>query len=176
MNAPTLRQYQDFRPRDFDLHPVWMCVHGVDAEEPWYAATDELTYRPWAGTLPYPSAEPQGFMVVAPVTFRLADGSRWAGFATPPFPPGGPAGAHLSYTQPQLFLPDNGRLANFWFGVRDISASERERFYSQLKKSPNEVFPLTFTFDAGLLDVPFVGGIEGFTSLAGDGRTDRVQT
>jgi hypothetical protein len=176
MNAPVLRQYGDLRAQDFDSHPVWMCVHGVDLNEPWYGGTDELTYRPWTGPLPYPSAERGGPMVVARVTLRLADATLWPGFAIPPFTPDGLPGVHLSYTQPQIFFPDGGPPGSFWYGVRDVSAAERERFYSQLKKSPNEVFPLTFTFDPGLLDVPFVGAIEGFTSFAADRRTDRVRT
>src|SRR4051794_41167183 len=141
MNAPVLRQYGVLRPQDFEAHRVWMCVHGVDLDEPWYDDADELTYRPWTGPLPHPSEDRGGPMVVARITFRLADGTLWPGFATPPFTPDGPAGIHLSYTQPQIFLPDGGFLGSFWYGGREVSAAERERFYSQLRKSPNEVFP-----------------------------------
>jgi hypothetical protein len=176
MNIATLRQYGDLRARDFESHAVWMCVHGVDEGESWYDDTDELTYRPWEGPLPCPTGERGSPMVVARVTFRLADGTLWPGFAIPPFVPDGPRGVRLSYTQPRIFFPDNGFPGSFWYGVREISADKRERFYSQLKRSPNEVFPLTFTFEPGLLDVPFVGIIEGFSSLADDGRSYRVRT
>jgi len=176
MNIANLRQYGDLRARDFESHPVWMCVHGVDEDEPWYYDADELTYRPWTGPLPYRSGEPGNPMVVARVSFRLADGTVWPGFSTPPFRPDGPAGVHVSYMQPQIFFPDDGRFGSFWHGLGDVSDAERERFYSELKKSPNEVFPLTFTFDPGLLDVPFVGTIEGFSSLTDDGRNERVRT
>ena len=52
MSPPTLKQFGDLSPLDFDASPVWVQCHIIDYDEPWYDDTDEETFRPWDRALP----------------------------------------------------------------------------------------------------------------------------
>lgn len=49
---PILKQFGDLTPADFADHAVWVSVHTLDYDEPWYDDNDEETFRPWTGKLP----------------------------------------------------------------------------------------------------------------------------
>src|SRR5215475_9468923 len=78
VSKPELKQEGDLTQADFERFPVWIGVHNYDSdEEPWYEESDEETYRPWTGPLPF--AEEKGIALVA-TTFQFADGSIYAGY------------------------------------------------------------------------------------------------
>jgi hypothetical protein len=74
MAPPELKQEYALSLADFSRQPVWVGVHNFDSDEPWYEQSDEETFRPWTGPLPF--AETRGF-VLAAATFELADGTVW---------------------------------------------------------------------------------------------------
>jgi hypothetical protein len=48
---PVLKQFGDLTLADFERHPVWVSVHGLDEGAPWYDDTNEETFRPWTDDL-----------------------------------------------------------------------------------------------------------------------------
>ena len=72
-DKPLLKRIHDLRPADFDAHPIWMNVHG-EQDQPWYGETDEVTYRPWVGAIPYDCSDPLHSVLVR-ADFRLANGA-----------------------------------------------------------------------------------------------------
>src|SRR5262245_58094284 len=100
---PDLKQFGDLSAGDFGKHPVWVSVHGLDSNEPWYDDTDEETFRPWTGKLPV-SSEDGMFLVRA--KFTLADGRVLEGFVTPQIRS---EALDLVIIQPQMFLPSGTR-------------------------------------------------------------------
>jgi hypothetical protein len=170
MSNPFLRQYAELRKSDFERHPIWMCVYGIDTDEPWYAGANELTYRPWPSSLPYECGRADGPMVLAHTRLTLADGTELDGFSSPPFPPDGEAGSSLSYRQPQLFLPD-GTLIGFWLGMRDDAATESQRLYSALQKRSTQVFPIRYRIPNTIIDCNNTAIIEGFMRIGPDMKT-----
>ena len=77
---PVLKQAWDLSRADFERHPVWIGVHGVDESEWWYEKTDEATYRPWTGSLP---VSPEGRFLRVRATMELHNGSRYEGVIRP---------------------------------------------------------------------------------------------
>jgi hypothetical protein len=172
MPRPILKQYRDLLRADFERAPVWVCVHGLDDVEPWYDETDELTYRPWDGALPFPRPDPEGPMTVVWCDFTLADTSRLPGFCVPPVV-GSDKSEDLSYTHPQLFLPD-GTVTGFWFGAA-ASVADKARVYAALRKRAAEVFPIRYGAAAGVVTPPFELSIPGFSWFGPDYRTVVVE-
>src|SRR5580704_15485720 len=74
---PEMKKDSDLSPEDFVRHPVWVGVHGFDSDEPWYENSDEETFRPWLGPLPF--NETRGVALIV-ATMELADGSLSSGF------------------------------------------------------------------------------------------------
>ncbi len=185
MELPLLRDISELTPSDFENHPVWVCVHGRDQDEPWYEQTNEQTYRPWTGALPYVSRSPFDAVLVA-ATFELADGSVYRGYFNPvvenwdePLPPrklrdgsftkplqwsarrGGSPLSILSLHHPVIFI--DGKLHGFHW-LRD---SERRRlviqaFYAAIGKPPAAVFPIQFRCDPSLFQGITSGRLDGF--------------
>jgi len=163
MRTPELKQYTEFCHDDFVRHPIWVCVHGIDEDEPWYGATDALTYRPWLRSTPYHCGDETAPDVVVFAEFRLSDNSRLSGFTRPPLSSN--SGHELSYTQPNIFLPLDG-FQGFWLGMRNPTLHEKQHFYAAIGKVAAEVFPIAFSPVPGLIDVEFVGRIPGFSYLS----------
>src|ERR1700722_4879299 len=74
---PQVKQESELLPMDLVRHPVWVGVHGYDSDQPWYESSDEETFRPWQGPLPFD--ETRGVAIVT-ATIELADGSLYNGF------------------------------------------------------------------------------------------------
>jgi len=166
---PELVQFGDLSADHFARHPVWIGVHGVDDEKPWYDDTDEETFRPWDGQLP---ADPDVGMLLVRAEMTLPDASALAGFVTPD--PGTPGQAgHPGTVQPHLFAPD-GTLQGFWTGTLRSTAEQRARVYASLGRDPAAVFPIRFRADAALVRGGVEGRIDGFLSSEELGGTPVV--
>jgi hypothetical protein len=158
---PELVQFGDLTPDHFARHPVWVEVHIIDYDEPWYDDTDEETVRPWTAALPVDPGEAR-FLVRARV--ELADGSRLVGFVTPQPEAAGEV-PDLGYMQPHLFAP-GGRLHRFWDGGLPRSEEARAAFYRDLAKRQEAIFPIHFAAEPGLSRGIQVGTLEGFYSCS----------
>jgi hypothetical protein len=150
---PVLKQFGELAPADFEALPVWASCHSFDYDEPWYADTDEETFRPWTGPLP---ADPADGMFLVRATFRTAGGHEFAGFVTPTVPEASP---NLGLLQPHLAAA--GRFFRFWGGLAGVSAEERAAFHALLGTAP-EVFPIRFSCSAALASGICAGSIAGF--------------
>ena len=151
---PLLKQFADLTPSDFSNHPVWAHCHVLDYDEPWYGETDEETFRPWLGPLP---VEPEHTIYLIRATVILKDGSKHDGFLTPAAVDG-----DFATMQPHVFV--GVRSYGFWAGVLPLSPQGRQHFYSALGKIPDQVFPASFSGDAGLASGFTVGEVQGFPS------------
>ena len=155
MTRPTfVKQFGDLTALDFTQHPVWIAVHGIDEDEPWYDDCDEESFRPWTGSLP---VAPEDGMLLVQVTLTFADGSRFPGFITPqheqePF--------NLGMIQPQVFSPAGRQ--SFWDGMFQRSEEELRAFYSSFNKTESQIFPIIFAASPGLASGQVAGRIEGF--------------
>jgi hypothetical protein len=152
MDTPELKQFGQLTPQDFDHHPVWIAVHTADYGEPRYEDTDEETFRPWTGALPV-GASNGIFLVKA--TLRLRDGSSHAGFVTP-----ARNRADLGVQQPHIFA--GGRVFGFWGGMFGIRMEERQSLYASLTRTPEAIFPLSFSVDPALATDETSGEVGGF--------------
>jgi hypothetical protein len=180
-----MKQEFDLTPEDFVRHPVWIGVHNFDSDEPWYELSDEQTFRPWTGPLPF--AEKRGFVLVS-ATFDLADGGQYPGYFTAvrenwdePLPPrkmkdgnytepkqwsarrGGSPLSILSLHCPVIFL--GGR--SFDFHLKRPPRRKRyiKDFYAAIGKAPEAVFPVRFHADPGLAAGIVEGRMDGFYSF-----------
>jgi hypothetical protein len=188
MEAPTLKQIENLTPSDFDCHPIWVGVHNNDFGEPWYDQSDEQTYRPWTGPLPFPGKDRFAIFLVA-TSFCLADGSVYPGYFNPasddwdlPLQPrrmkdgsytkplqwsarrGGSPLSVLALLRPVIFIADRA------FGFHLLRDPERRKasvqsFYSAIGKSPNAVFPVRFHADPGYFNGIVAGKMDGFYSF-----------
>lgn len=152
---PHLKQFADLALQDFLEHPVWIGVHTVDYDEPWYDDTDEETFRPWTERLPVSAAE--GMLLVR-ASFRLADGRTLPGFLTPPGPD---EEASLGIIQPLLFLP-NGQQLPFWFGMAKPDLSTLRSSLEAIPAAIPKVFPIRFRGERGLTEGVVSGQLDGF--------------
>lgn len=152
---PILKQFGDLTPADFEKHPVWASVHGLDCNEPWYDDTDEETFRPWTGKLPV-SSEAGMFLVRARLT--LADGRVLDGFVTPQT---SSEPLDLGIIQPQIFLPSATR-SDFWDGMFKRDPKVRKIVYLELGKDAKAIFPIQFAAEEGLAKGHVAGTIPGF--------------
>ena len=147
---------------------MWASSHSFDCDEPWYAETDEETFRPWDGPLP---VSPNDGMYLVRASFVLADGTPLDGFFTPPITHVG-GERSLGEIQPHIFL-DAGERVGFWLGMFAQPAVACEQLYARLGKSADAVFPISFAVSQDLArDMPPVE-IRGFY-LVPDGRTVQV--
>jgi hypothetical protein len=172
MQKPTLKRIHDFVPSDFDASPVWVCAYVFDHDEPWHGEVDEVTYRPWEGSLPF-TDRPWFVYALGRAQFRLADGDTLDGYSAPPGPPSGLVADELSSMQPVLFLPDN-RHCPFWLGRR-AAAEEVRGLYDALGKRAADVFPIECSFDPRLFGDRFALSIPGICSLTADFKGVTVQ-
>lgn len=151
---PILKQFGELTPGDFEAVPVWASCSSFDYDEPWYADTDEETFRPWSGPLP---ADPSEGTFLVRATFRAANGREYAGFLTPAAPD---AGQDLGLIQPHLAV--GGRFFGFWGGMPGVDSEEKSAFYSALGAAPAQLFPIEFSCSAALTSGVCSGSIAGF--------------
>jgi hypothetical protein len=153
MTFPKLKQFAELSQLDFDASPIWVHCHVVDYDEPWYADTDEETFRPWQQKPPVDPANGTTYLVSA--EFRLAARTPpLRGFVTPV-----PEGAFdLGLMQPNLFR-SSGRLGAFWLGMFGQPDLE---FYRELSAQSDPVFPIRFSALPGLSLGLASGVLEGF--------------
>lgn len=152
---PFLKHADHLVPADFAVHPVWVSVHLMDYDEPWYDDTDETDFRPWTGKLP---VSPEDGMYLVRATFTLADGRVLNGFLTPQIDS---EPLNLGIIQPQVFLP-SGTLTDFWDGMFKRDPNERTILYVELGKDPAAIFPIHFAAEKGLAKGHVCGSIPGF--------------
>lgn len=171
---PELRQFGELGPEDFQRHPVWILCHTVDYNEPWYAETDEETFRPWSKELP---ATVLRETLLVRADFELWDGSRYPGFVTPlvegydTLPDGrrlGKAGHPLGRQQPNIFVAD--KRFGFWGGIVGIPKQVQREFYAALGKEPTQIFPMQFRSGTGLAKGTLAGQIDGFYKRTREGE------
>ena len=155
---PELVQFGDLTVEHFRRHAVWVGVHTMDYDEPWYDDTDEETFRPWLGERPI---EPDTAMFLVRAKLRLTDGTEADGFVTAASALTPDGDADLGLMQPQMFLPD-GALAAFWMGMLTEQSDAHARLYRALGREANRVFPITFSMDEGLARGVAEGEIKGF--------------
>jgi len=154
---PELLQFANLTPRHFTTHAVWVQVHVIDYDEPWYDDADEETFRPWMGPLP---VDPGEAMFLVRARFQLADGTVLQGFLTPQL--GGEGDApDLGTLQPHIFGP-TARRHSFWDGAIPRSEEARAAFYADVGKSRSGAFPISFSAEPGLSTGTQGGVIEGF--------------
>jgi len=193
---PELKQEYDLTQADFEREPVWVGVHNYDLQDdpvcaPWYKDSDEQTYRPWTGPLPFDEA--RGWARVA-ATIALADGTVYPGSVrtvrddwdrvipgrrmrdgshTKPRQwsarRGGSPLSVLLLQNPVVFVA--GEVLDFGMG-RDFvgerqSVRRRDRvlrFYRLFGKTPEDVFPARFSANAGLATGVVGGRLDGLFS------------
>jgi hypothetical protein len=159
-NKPELKQFRDLTAADFRRHRVWVHVHIIDYDEPWYndPGVDEETFRPWLGDLPVWAGDAI-YLLSAQMT--LADGRVLEGFVSPESDGDKP---DMGLTQPNVFLP-SGRRCAFWNGV--VKRPEQLRpFYAELGKDPRAIFPIRYKAADGLAKGRTEGVIPGFCWLS----------
>jgi hypothetical protein len=160
MSKPVLKRFNDLRPADFDLAPVWVCSYAFDQEQPWHSEVDEVTYRPWHGQLPFVDSARHVY-ILSRATLTLADGGTYLGFSRPPDAAALENPNDISSTQPVIFLSD-GTAAGLYNAVHP-SAEDRRSFYARLGKRKEAVFPMTYRLSADLIGEEFTGVIPGFS-------------
>jgi hypothetical protein len=104
-------------------------------------------------------------MLLVAADLILADGTAYQGFITPAFPDAANDPALLGTIQPQLFLP-SGRRESFWDGMFARSVEHRGRFYADLGRAADRVFPIRFRAKPGLTTGLAEGEVAGFCSFA----------
>jgi hypothetical protein len=162
-SRPLLKQFGELRFRDFEEYPVWVDVHVIDYDEPWYDDTDEETFRPWVDALPVDSET----IYLVRAQFILSDGSKRDGIITPQLEGDSP---DLGCLQPRLFL-DSGEMAALWHGIVRPSEEDRKRCYLGLGgRSAKQVFPVRFVANPKLARGLISGSAAGFCWLDDAGQ------
>lgn len=181
MSIPILKQLPDLTDADMAAHPSWVCGHTADYDEPWYDDCDDETYRPWSGALPASAGEeillvraeftlacgaccpgafhPAGVDWDEPLTRRTKGGGT-VRLQTISERHGGSPVAILRIHQPFLFL--NGQQHHFWGGLRGVAQDRRQALYQAAGHPPEDVFPIRFSAEPGLVTGITAGQVEGF--------------
>jgi hypothetical protein len=157
----VLKQAWDLCRADFERYPVWIGVHGVDESEWWYEKTDEVTYRPWTGSLP---ASPEEGDLRVSATMELPNGSRYEGYVSPVSLNWVEAEAPLAACQSPSIFVGNKRF-DFWGGMVGIPLVERRAFYSAVGLPVGTAFPFRFSAKLGLASGITEGTVLGFYKL-----------
>ena len=168
---PELKQYGDLTITDFERHPVWVCVHVLDYDEPWYGETNEETFRPWSEELP---VDPSFGMFLVRSRMVLADGTQFAGFITPTRGTGEVTDSDLGLVQPHVFSK-TGSLISFWGGLFGLSDVEKQKVYAMLERSPSQVFPISFKAEPGIALGRQSGCLRGFSKIV-DYKKGTIET
>jgi hypothetical protein len=158
---PELKQFGNLTQADFERVPIWVGVHTIDSEEPWYDETDEETFRPWTGGMP---VNPKIGMFLVRAEFTLADKSNYSGFITPVAGRGKISNSEMGTAQPHLFL-DSDRFITFWGGMLGFNDEAKTKTYEILNRTQKTIFPIRFKADRGLAKGRQQGKIFGFYKL-----------
>jgi hypothetical protein len=164
-SRPQLKQAWDLSPADFQRHPVWIGVHGIDESEWWYEKTDEATYRPWLGSLP---VSPDEGDLRVHATMELLNGSRHEGYVSPVSMNSNTSqdleeSSLIACQSPAIFV--GNKRFDFWGGMPGIPSAERRAFYSAVGLSSETAFPLRFAAKPGLTSGVVEGAVLGFYKL-----------
>jgi hypothetical protein len=149
------KQFADFTPDDFRRCPLWeFCSDEEDVE-----GQDETTAKPSEDT-EVPGYSPGAYLVAA--DFVLADGSPLEGFIFSGEPD------DFGCVQPNIFIA--GQMFAFWFGISPPSAQQLGTMYQRLGKSPEQVFPVSYTTRVPVNGTLLRGTIRGFgeTTMRGE--------
>ena len=161
-DLPILKQFGRLRRIDFKRSPVWVACHTLDHDEPWYEETNEETFRPYFGQLPF---DPARAIALVSATFVLADRTTLPGFVTPTQVGGRPkailALPQIADQQPHIFVA-GGRQLGFWWGMITPPEDFKSRSYASLHRQPDQVFPINFSADPGLAVGVTSGRLDGF--------------
>lgn len=185
MEEPILKDEYLLTPADFITHPVWIGVHNNDYGQPWYDKSNEQTYRPWDGPLPF-QARSQFPIFLVHATFRLANGETHLGYFNPateewdkPLPQrrmkdgtyvqvrnwsarrGGSPLSILGLLHPVIFFGEKA----FDFHLRRDPERRKQyihEFFDTIGNSPREVFPVEFFADPALFQGIIAGRMDGF--------------
>jgi hypothetical protein len=147
---------------DLTKFPVWEFALDDEGEE----GQDESTVRPYMldGQL-----DPSAGMFVARARFRLADGSQFHGYLTPPVQ----GDDSLGTLQPVIVTGEGQVL--FWWGSILPPAAEVSQSYQRLGGTAHShVFPIQFSSDVPILGGPIEGELPGFLHLE-DWKTGRTK-
>jgi hypothetical protein len=158
---PILKQFGDLSPSDFNDYPIWVQSHIIDYGESWYDSTDEETFRPWIDTTP---VSPDFAMFLIKANLKLSNGEIFSGFITPCLETKYNNENDLGLIQPQIFTKTGKRIC-FWTGRFPIDKSEIDKFYQQLDKTSDQIFPIDFYANEGLSNGVISGKINGFLTI-----------
>lgn len=167
---PELKQFGTLSQADFERFPIWVGVHTIDSDKPWYEETNEETFRPWTGKLP---VDPSFGMFLVRSQLTLADKSNFIGFITPAVGKGRVSDSDLGTVQPHLFNSSDS-LISFWGGMFGFSDEAKKETYETLKRTPKKVFPIRFSADHGLTKGRQKGKLRGFCKLR-DFKSGKVE-
>ena len=188
MQMPLLKDVTALTWADFVQHPIWIGVHNNDYGEPWYAESNDQTYRPWTGSLPFEERSQFPIFLVA-ANFQLASGDNYPGYFNPasrdwdlPLPPrkmrsgeftkprnwsarrGGCPLSVLAIHSPTIFINEQA----FDFHLRRDPERRKQSildFYAAMGRAPQAVFPVKFSADPALFSGNMSGQLDGFYSF-----------
>jgi hypothetical protein len=163
MRPPFIKHVLELRAEDFERHPVWINAYNTDLDEPWYyeEASDEATYRPWEGPLPYDCGRRSIRPPRVAATFVLASGMVLPGCCHPPGPRTAPD--NFSYTHPLVFAGDE--VIGFWAGANERMVEHHRARLSRAVGARDVVFPVRYQIRPGITNLEFTGEIKGFGRL-----------
>ena len=157
---PILKQFSDLQDKDFLKYPIWVQCHLADSSESWYDKTDEETFRPWTKK----ELNPQNIYLVS-CSFKLTDGTIFQGFISPPL------GKSSDFIHPYIFL--NGKLFSFYFGAIKPNMKMVSLKYRQLRKTKEQVFPISLSVVINQVQYRYTGTIQGFSYLGKGFKIER---
>lgn len=156
----TRKQVFELTLADLQQHPAWEFVLDEDLKP-----TEEATVRP----LSIKKYNPDEHFGVVKATFELADGTKMAGYLTPP----SEEDDDLAVVQPSIVTERNQ--VSFWFGITAPHKREVARLYSILNRKPDQIFPVKYSSDFPVGDAPVTGTLNGFAFYSGDHKITEVQ-
>ena len=152
VSSNARRQVYELTPSDLKTFPVWEFASNEEDVD----GQDEATVRPYLKT----PVDPRDGLQVVRATFKLADGTRFLGFVSPP-PPGTPWG--IGNQQPAI-VSDKGQVP-LYSGIFAPSAARLNGFFEILGKSVSEIFPLEYATDVEIVGGPVGSVVVGFAYL-----------
>jgi len=158
MPTKIRRQVYELTLDDLLTSPVWEFALDEEGEPD----QDEATVRPYPVTS---VLDPSVGMLIVAARFWLADGTRFAGYLTPPSSDDRSLGA----IQPQI-ITDSGQIS-FWCGR---CQPDKTRAYQLLGREAASVFPIRFESGIPLIGGAVSGTLPGFLFLESDFKTVRT--
>src|SRR5688572_554989 len=133
------KQVYDLTVADLERHAVWEFALDEEGEE----GQDEATVRPYESPGPL---DPSEGMFIVRARLKLADGTQFVGYLTPPVQ----GDSSLGTLQPAAVMREGQ--VSFWCGTLEPDSRELASSYARLgKTSGSEVFPLRFRSDVALV-------------------------